>query len=668
MTTNIDDLINDCNSILTVDYDNLQDSILDLSQNIDSRIKALEKYYSDKKEETIEIISRLNGMYQMSGIKIIEEFLTKISYNNNLSILLRLEASKALEYRELEDDIEDCDTEEERKEKEKENELVRLRNINRSENNSNVLNEICSKSSELPTPCRVESILSLMKFSKYELEVNNYFISLINDQNIDCEFRYTTILSLEHKSIEYQRKSMENYFKNKDFVQELFSEYSELISKEFPKYVPDIENYSFFKLLLSRMDYDFSKKMMKKFTNNICIYEMFLFNAQLAFLKKQENMTYYKVLSAQYILQNFDKERNEVEKILLSFALDDELDYDRRADAADVLLQLGSTEMKENGRDIIMQLGENNGQVRTVFDNAQNVHIEEVEQSVSEVLEFFSTMPLLKINEQAIEFDYVKTQVEKLLKEQKNENENDEEIKKREKKIQIALSRINLDRALYSKYNSSLSNILIKVWTYIHENENEEEMNKRLLEELEEMSGTCSTGFASRLINVISGFGEFNIRISWEDQVTANFAGRLNAVARKITNEDSIFHTYKIEDVVKLWFNDIEQQKLKEDIIKNLHTSKYITENPTLSDVVTKYLEEDKEQKVKDCIEDFSEKVINEMALPSSSTNKRLHFSLFFRTYVAYIREEMYEEFKEHLDDTSFDLYMRKAMMHYEGQ
>ena len=53
--------------------------------------------------------------------------------------------------------------------------------------------------------------------------------------------------------------------------------------------------------------------------------------------------------------------------------------------------------------------------------------------------------------------------------------------------------------------------------------ENEEEMRKRMLEELEEMSATCSTGFASRLINVISGFGEFNIRISWEDQIIANF-------------------------------------------------------------------------------------------------------------------------------------------------
>ena len=169
-------------------------------------------------------------------------------------------------------------------------------------------------------------------------------------------------------------------------------------------------------------------------------------------------------------------------------------------------MQLGSPAMKENGRSIIMQLGGPEDKVLTVFDNAQNVHNQEVEESVAEVLEFFAMMPLKMVNKQIIEFDYVKEQVENMLKKLK-ENMDKDKFKDREKKIQVALSRINLDRALYSKYNSTLSNILIKVWSYLIGHEHEDEMRKRLLEELEEMSGTCSTGFASRLINVISGFG-----------------------------------------------------------------------------------------------------------------------------------------------------------------
>lgn len=670
MTTNIDELSEEYVCDTEIDYDNLPATILDLSQNMETRMKALELYYEEKASETNEIISRLNGMYQMSGIAILEQFLCKIAYNTKIDILLRLEASKALlVYKELEDDIEKTDTEEEVKEKEEENKLVQLRNNKRKENSANVLKEICSNGQELPTPCRIEAIISLLELELYPNEVNDAFITLVNDQNIECEFRYRTIISLEKKSLEYYKNTLNNYFADKDFVAELFAEFLDLILKEFPDFSPNIENHKFFELLITRMGYDFAKKMCTKYTDKICPYESFLFNAQLAFLKYDFNMTYYKVLAGQYLLQKFNlntSQREEVEYILLSIAGDEELDYDRRADAADVLMQLGSPEMKENGRAIIMQLGGVDGRVRTVFDNAQNVHNEEVEESVAEVLEFFAMMPLKMVNKQTIEFDYVKEQVEDMVKKMK-ESMDEEEFKDREKKIQVALSRIYLDRALYSKYNSTLSNILIKVWSYLVGHEHEEEMRKRLLEELEEMSGTCSTGFASRLINVISGFGEFNIRISWEDQIIANFSGRLNAAARNITNVEGVFYNEKLDDVMKLWFNAKEQKELKDSIIEKLQTSEYITGNPTLTNVVDAYLLTGTEEKITTAVEYFAENVLNEMALPSSSTHERLHFSLFFRTYVAYIREEMYQEFTDHLDDTSFDLYMRKALMHYEG-
>ena len=63
-----------------IDYDNLPATILDLSMNLHTRMKALELYYEEKGPETNEIISRLNGMYQMSGIAILEQFLCKIVY------------------------------------------------------------------------------------------------------------------------------------------------------------------------------------------------------------------------------------------------------------------------------------------------------------------------------------------------------------------------------------------------------------------------------------------------------------------------------------------------------------------------------------------------------------------------------------------------------------
>ena len=704
MTTTIDFLFDESivDKYIEIDYDNLPQTIMDLSLDVKIRLQALETYYDKKKEETFEIISRLNGMYQISGISILEKFLLNITRSTKLSILLRLEAVKSLlMYNELEDEIEDDDTEDDKIQKEIDNENVRNRNKKRVDNSSKALNEICSESDELPTPCRVEAMYLLMIFEEYKEETKSYFNTLLNDQNIECEFRYYTILSLETKCAEYMKKTLLDLFDNKDFVIELYKECSELITKEFPNFSPSIQNEVFFNLLISRLNFDLSRKLFNKHIVKNNNFEYFLFNAQLAFLFCNLNFTYYRILSGQYLLQKFKGHMNEtqlfeIEKCLLSFAEDIELEYDRRADAADVLLRLGTSSIKEFARVIIMRLGGIEGSVRTVFENAQNVHTEEVEASVSEALEFFAMMPLHMINKQVIEFDYVKEQVEKMVKNERDAlssnkyvlkcvqgkciyncieySDNDmfctkecTELNEKERKIKVALNRINMDRALYSKYNSTLSNILIKVWSYLIGHEHEQEMRKRLLEELEEMSGTCSTGFASRLINVISGFGQFNIRISWEDQIIGNFSGRLNAVARKITDKDSIFYTKKLDDVIKLWLNNIEQKSIKQDIIEKLNKSEYITEKPTMIDIVNYYKEEDSEQKITDCIEYFAEKVLEEMTLPSSDTSSRLHFSLFFRTYVAYIREEMYQEFKDHLDDTSFDLYMRKSLMRYDG-
>jgi hypothetical protein len=68
----------------------------------------------------------------------------------------------------------------------------------------------------------------------------------------------------------------------------------------------------------------------------------------------------------------------------------------------------------------------------------------------------------------------------------------------------------------------------------------EDYTKKRLLEELIDMYGTCSSGFSSRLVNVISGYGDFNLNISWRDQIIANFTGRLNARARDISSKEKM--------------------------------------------------------------------------------------------------------------------------------
>ena len=323
-------------------------------------------------------------------------------------------------------------------------------------------------------------------------------------------------------------------------------------------------------------------------------------------------MTMYRILAGQYLLQKCKITslcKRKIERILMGFAQDPNLDYDLRADSADTLLQLGSKASKKASREIIILLGRQNRNVRTIFENAQNTHVIEIEKSIIEVLEFLTTLPLKTHNKLPITFEYVKKSIEKMLEKKEKEEEKKEEarsatgaeLQSKEEKIQIALNRIAMDRTLYGKFNCTLANILLKVWTYISDHKCENEMRKRLLEELLDMSGKCTTGFVGRLVNVISGFGKFNLRISFSDQIIANLQGRLNARIRAIEDEE------------------------------------------------------------------FKGDILAEMSLVPSRFKDRKNFLKFFRENMLSIREQMYLEFREYIDDPSFDLFFRKAIMSYEG-
>jgi hypothetical protein len=295
----------------------------------------------------------------------------------------------------------------------------------------------------------------------------------------------------------------------------------------------------------------------------------------------------------------------------------------------------------------------------------------------------------MKINKINIDYTYVKMQIEDILKEIKenikdrennkkeyckycndNSKENEDNILYcsskceneyiKENKIRSSLNRIFMDRSLY--LGSSLSIITVKLWSYIQANDFKTEMIKRLLEELEEMSGTCASGFLSRLVNCLSGFGDLQITISIEDQLIANFIGRLNAYSRKILNKDSPFYNEKLYDILELLIYE-------NNILLNRKLCGKTKEkqNVEIKKLIDSYLENDREEKIENAIEIFSENVINEMTINVNKYADRRYFSLFFRTYLPNLRQELYEEFREYMTDFEFDLCIRKAISTYEG-
>jgi hypothetical protein len=597
---------------LSNDY--LYKNILDFSIENEMRLNLFLKFYSQNiNNDSIELLYRITGIYQFTGSKVLENFLYLFIKSSNISEIFKLEAVKSLLlYCEVEPLPEKNETEEEKKIREYNTEELRIRNIKRIESAYNALDYICTlfDKSDISIPCQIDAIFILMKSQKHKENANLYFKNIINNENIDCDFRYKTILSLEKQ---------------------------------------DIEEYKFF-----------------------------MHNACLEFLKNPKNKTMYRILSSQYLLQNYSENIDDIQDIILSFANDNDLDYNLRADAADTLLNLGSEKYKKDARDIIICLGKVGGNVKTVFENAQNVHTSEIEKSVSEILQVIIITPIIKIDDKYIDITYIEDIISKFLKEKKCKNTcvNNENINEKEKfcskeceinvnkenKINISLNRIKMDRTLYS--NSTLLNIFIKLWCYIHLSEFKDEMMKRLFEELEDMSGTCSSGFLSRLVNVVSGFDEnLSIRISWQDQIISNFVARLNSLAQKILERNSPFYNQKLNDVIELFIN--ENQKIKKHIISNINDKS--TENIKMSIIIEEFLKTHKETKIQHCVEIFSENVLNEMMIDCHKYSKRQNFLLFFRTYISSIREELFEEFKNYVTPSEFDLHMRKAISSYEG-
>ena len=607
-------------------------NILDFTLEHEERIVLFQEYCKFNKiqntyDDCFELLSRLAGIYQFSGLKIVEQFLVDISKINNteyISTTLKIEAAKSLLlFDEFDEKYEKNDSEEEKQIKDENNKKIIERNLKRKEAAYEIINIVCSKfkNSDVPTPCQIESIHLLMKVEKYKEQSNSYFINIINDEKINCDYRYKTILSLEKK---------------------------------------DILEYKFF-----------------------------IKNACIEFLNNINNMTMYRILSAQYLLQNCelnDDLKEHIYNTLLSFSQDEELDYNIRADAADTLLTLGNEKMKTIARDTIICLGRIEGNNKTIFDNAQNVHTSQIEKSVIIILDYIIIIPILKINEIPIDISYVeKTLLEmikkknicdKICKNNFNLEENILEIlltKPKEEhfcsdickknseikdRILLSINRIKLDRTIYR--TSTLSYITVKLWSYIHYHEFKDALEKRLLEELDDMSGTCSSGFLSRLMNVISGFDEkFSLSISWEDQIIANFTGRLNFMARKIIEKDSPFYKEKLNDVIELFINN--NQEVKKHFIKQ------ITKIPSMNKIITEFLKTDSETKIQHCVETFAENVLNEMMMDSHKFANRQNFLLFFRTHMSSIREELFKEFENYITPSEFDLCMRKAISSYEG-
>lgn len=278
--------------------------------------------------------------------------------------------------------------------------------------------------------------------------------------------------------------------------------------------------------------------------------ESFVAGLQTIFFYNLENGVRQRILSGQHLLQMSESvvPKDEKDKIILSIldiANDTLADENTRADAADIVMRLGSDELRNSAREIIREIGMagmpsssmcNRGTIMdstsTVYTDTQNTHT--FSDQTLEIMEKLVVDVVTNVDYSEV-YDTLVSLVKKYAT--KDDGKIDNSIKFKAMK---ALNRVNQDTATFTKYNITLSGLIVIVWCRIDaydDKETRNELKKRLVEELIDMGDTCSTGHADRFVNVLSGY-EFTLKVSWEDQISSNLVGRLNALIRDCEDPD----------------------------------------------------------------------------------------------------------------------------------
>lgn len=223
-----------------------------------------------------------------------------------------------------------------------------------------------------------------------------------------------------------------------------------------------------------------------------------------------------------------------------------------RADAADILLRYGEPEFRQKADLVIHEMGFDEGGY-TVYENKHNVHSRTLQKSVERFLDQLAKdrVPIIKYIVRKEEADgttrdvlhkriqtlvEVTAEIENALDAGNVPIDNDDKEMVRE-----VMERIELDKSTYGKSSMRIADVLQRVWNRIKGKEDEDFrkfLMMRLVQELLDTHGWCGSGHVSRIAQVLSGPQEegydFEMRISFREQVVANVKARMEAKIRHL--------------------------------------------------------------------------------------------------------------------------------------
>lgn len=359
---------------------------------------------------------------------------------------------------------------------------------------------------------------------EYLPEIEKYTLEIINNTELDDRFRYETI-ACYITELGLKTRYLNSILKTNNIDQELVTNlfkvfintpthpdylilaYTFLLEQNHDESIkPDIE-----KKLLDMAKSTTFEKLVDKYMQEQIKKETYGMD------EKEKKEFLRKVKEGKFVLDDFD-EKKLAEKI-----------HRIRADAADVLVRRTTSQYHKEAYELVISLGESEEDLeinRTVYTNAENVHL--LNEKCTEYIETI----FQKSNKRFVKIDEVVRDIE-IMCEKFQLNVDDC------MSVRRSLDRLMMDASKFTQYNITMTTILLCIYNEICNHPSKKRLMARLLEELIDMSDTCASGHAKRLVNTMVGYvDELEGMMDINLQLEANIKARINTAIKNLEDGD----------------------------------------------------------------------------------------------------------------------------------
>jgi len=461
-------------------------------------------------------------------------------------------------------------------------------------------------------------------------------ISENSEKELCCKLYINLLEDSNKRDIEYQKQ----YNVSKTLFWETYKYLLFIVDMDNVELISRINQLGKSILTDKTLDEDFRYKLLQSINKSdqvnlllkIILSEIFFFNNTF------KDYRYY-IYVCQF-LKNNNKIDNSHIDFLYNYAKSIE-SLNCIADISDFLLSLDEQfEYKQKAKELLESVSFDKKSVKTIYNNLQNIHHVDVDQSISPFIQKLIDMSIPNITVCDIEYKSIPT-----IDDEKTYGEFLEffinQIDKyalglnmsynHRKCIKNSITRFIYDNTIYSECNISILQLLIKSYQYIHIHQFKDELIQRMCEELADMADTCTTGHVFRIVNIFSSY-DVEMTIPIEEEVKSCIFARLQ---HRIGNK-----------------SDEEQEKIYDCLgssedIKNKEKQKHKT-------LTEKEMNENEE--------------IDEQQLLVKEDDPELMFNQLLGKDIYEIVEELTKEYVEQglIDEQTLNIYIRKAVSSFQ--